>query len=254
MKKLQRGELEAAILSVWERAAGGEGFFPALQSREGWYARAGGAGTAAPAKNTLVGVPAAPGSRSGRFSKNIGNYSWGESYGTPAEEHAWLQQAIEKARRQLALLHQQMLASNTASEAAIFEVHLELLDDAELLDAVLARIQKEQSAARAWQATINERAQIVAALKDPLLSARAADLHDVGYRVIRNLVGVGEQGYNLPDQPVVVIAQDLSPSDTASLDRSGCWVSAPLPAARLPYRHYRPPSACRRWSAPVLAY
>ena len=112
-----------------------------------------------------------------------------------------------------------MLAQKASSEAAIFDVHLELLDDVELLDAVLEKINQQQSAALAWQSTIDARAEIVAGLDDPLLAARAADLHDVGYRVLRILVGVDSPIVRFPDHPVIVVAEDLSPSDTVSLDR-----------------------------------
>ena len=139
--------------------------------------------------------------------------------GDPLKEEARLKGAIEKARSQLERLRGQLLSSNAASEAAIFDVHLELIDDAELLEAVLGKIQKRQSAPRAWQSVIESRAQLIAALKDPLLSARAADLHDVGYRVLRIMMGAEEQSYPLPEHPVIVVARDMSPSDTASLDR-----------------------------------
>lgn len=112
-----------------------------------------------------------------------------------------------------------MQQQKASSEAAIFDVHLEILDDPELLDAVLARIRQQQSAALAWQTAIEARAETIASVKDPLLAARAADIHDVGYRVLRLLVGADDHGYHLPDHPVVVVAHDLSPSDTASLPK-----------------------------------
>jgi len=171
--------------------------------------------------NMIKGIPAAPGLAIGPLFqlKRSELTIVEEESGSPSEEQARLQGAIEKARIQLMLLHNQMQSGSAQNEAAIFEVHLELLDDAELLDAILEKIQKGSSAAQAWQSTIETRAQTIAKLKDPLLSARAADLHDIGYRVLRILVGVDEQGYALPDHPVVVVARELSPSDTASLDR-----------------------------------
>lgn len=174
-----------------------------------------------PQANLVKGIPAAPGIAIGptfqlRRSELV---VVEEECDDPEKEEQRLKGAIEKARAQITLLHKQLLSSHAASEAAIFEVHMELLDDTELLEMVLAKIHKQQSAAQAWQTTIEVRAQDIAALKDPLLSARAADLHDVGYRVLRNLMGIDEQGYALPENPVIVIARDLSPSDTASLDR-----------------------------------
>ena len=112
-----------------------------------------------------------------------------------------------------------MVQSAGAGEAAIFEAHQEILDDPDLLEGVLERIGRQQSAARAWQATIDSRAKTLAALKDPLLAGRAADVQDVGYRVLRLLMGGDEQQVSLPDYPVILVAQDLSPSDTAALDR-----------------------------------
>ncbi len=173
-------------------------------------------------KNAISGVPAAPGIVVGpvyqlkRAEISVSE----EECGPPEEEQVRLQRAIEKARGQLLRLRQQLLSSHNESEAAIFDVHLELLEDTELLEAVLARIQTGQSAALAWQKTIEERAKAVAALKDPLLAARAADLHDIGYRLLRILVGDSDSGHALPDHPVIVIARELSPSDTAGLDQS----------------------------------
>ena len=172
-------------------------------------------------EKTIKGVPAAPGIIVGPvYQLRRSEITQIETeVGSPVEEQARLQDALSKARGQLKILHNQLTASQAGGEAAIFEVHLELLDDSELLEAVLMKIHKGQSATQAWQSTIDDRAQAVASLKDPLLSARAADLHDVGYRVLRLLIGAGEQVYSLPDHPVVVVARDLSPSDTASLDR-----------------------------------
>jgi phosphocarrier protein FPr len=167
------------------------------------------------------GIPAAPGIAIGpvfqlRYSEIV---LVEEEAGDPLKEETRLREAIDKARLQLERLHAQLMSGTAASEAAIFDVHLELIDDAELLEAVLGKIHKQQSAPRAWQSVIESRAQAIAALKDPLLSARAADLHDVGYRVLRILMGAEEQSYALPEHPVIVVARDMSPSDTASLDR-----------------------------------
>ena len=130
-----------------------------------------------------------------------------------------LQAAVETAKGQLQHLKQEMLTKNAKSEAAIFDVHLELLDDVELLEAVVQKINQHQSAALAWQTVIDDRSKLVASLDDPLLAARAADLRDIGYRVLRILIGVDEPVAEFPDEPVIILAENLSPSDTASLDR-----------------------------------
>lgn len=129
-----------------------------------------------------------------------------------------LAEALAGAKEQLVELHQQMTEKKLGNEAAIFEAHQELLDDPELLEAVQARIKTGQSSLKAWKATIDERAAAIAALNDPLLAARAADLHDVGQRVLRLMLGLGQNGASMPSTPVIVVARELSPSDTASFD------------------------------------
>ena len=168
----------------------------------------------------LRGVAAAPGIAIGpvfQYKKTVLEIE--ETFSGSSEEQNRLQGAIETARGQLTMLRKRMLAEAAASEADIFDVHLELLDDPELLDAVLVKIEGRQSAAQAWQSTIETRAKILSSLDDPLLAARSADLHDIGYRVLRLLVSAGDGEVRLPDHPVILVADDLSPSDTASLDK-----------------------------------
>lgn len=129
-----------------------------------------------------------------------------------------LAEALATARAQLLALHQQMTEKKLGAEAAIFEAHSELLDDPELVDAVQLRFESGESLVKAWKATIDERAEAIAALNDPLLAARADDLRDVGRRVLRLMLGLGESGVSMPSSPVIVVARELSPSDTASFD------------------------------------
>jgi phosphoenolpyruvate-protein phosphotransferase len=131
-----------------------------------------------------------------------------------------LQAAIRKAREQLRELYQQMLEidEKLEAEAVIFEAHIEILEDPDLLDAVKERLKAGREAALAWKEAIEERAAALAALKDPTLSARADDLRDVGTRVLRLMLGIKDEEVRLPNTPVVVIARELSPSETAAFD------------------------------------
>ena len=129
-----------------------------------------------------------------------------------------LAEALNCAKEELLALHRQMTEKKLGAEAAIFEAHRELLDDPELMEAVQGHMQNGQSSIKSWKITIDERADAIAALNDPLLAARAADLHDVGKRVLRLMLGVKENGSSLPTTPVVIVARELSPSDTASFD------------------------------------
>jgi len=174
-----------------------------------------------PAKaNMLKGVGAAPGIA-------IGPVYQFQHQEIPIDEMSdglilgWesLQDALARARLQLSNLNRQMIEKGLKAEAAIFDAHLGLLDDPELTEAVHERIQKGQDALKAWKETIEDSAMVVAALNDPIISARADDLRDVGRRVLRLMVGVEDKADSLPDKPVVVVARELSPSDTVSFNK-----------------------------------
>ncbi|HEY9888491.1 MAG TPA: phosphoenolpyruvate--protein phosphotransferase, partial [Candidatus Obscuribacterales bacterium] len=141
-----------------------------------------------------------------------------DTIGSPVEEAARLQQAIATAKAELTELYATVKARSGAGKAAIFQAHREFLDDGELLEAVLAQLSPEQGAVAVWRAEIEARAQSLAALSDPLLAARAADVRDVGQRVLTLLADRVEAGAALPDHPVILIADDLTPSDTAGFD------------------------------------
>lgn len=161
----------------------------------------------------LKGIGAAPGIAVGPVfhfrPAELDENSFGEA-------KVGLPEAISQAKEQLTRLHQQMTGKKLGAEAAIFEAHIELLEDPELLAA--AQAAAGQNPAKAWKTAIEERAAAIAAINDPILSARAADLRDVGQRVLRLMLGLSEKGVSLPATPVVIVARELSPSDTASFD------------------------------------
>jgi len=174
-----------------------------------------------PAKaNMLKGVGAAPGIAIGpvyQFQHQeipINDMSDGLILGWES-----LQDALARAREQLSKLNHQMVEQGLKAEAAIFDAHLGLLEDPELTETVHERIQKGQDALKAWKETIEDSAVVVAALNDPILSARADDLRDVGRRVLKIMVGADDKADSLPDKPVVIVARELSPSDTVSFNK-----------------------------------
>ncbi|MEM7117407.1 MAG: phosphoenolpyruvate--protein phosphotransferase [Chloroflexota bacterium] len=170
--------------------------------------------------NQLQGVAAAPGIAIGPiFQFKQAEIEIDTAFAGAEAEQGRLQTAVSQARQQLQALREQMLTREAKEEAAIFDVHLEIMEDPELVENVTAKIEQQQNAAQAWQATISERAKMVASLADELLAARAADLRDVGQRVLRLLMGIEEDGHQLPDHPVILVADDLAPSDTAALDK-----------------------------------
>ncbi len=167
----------------------------------------------------LRGLAAAPGLAIGPvFQMKPTTISISDNFDGVEVEQARLEAALAQGQEQLTDLRKQ-LAAQAPEEAAIFDVHHELLTDEEMLDAMRENIKAQQNAAQAWQATIQERAGIMASLDDPLLAARAADIRDVGNRILKLLVGEDAiHDVQWPSHPVVVIAQDLTPSDTALLN------------------------------------
>jgi phosphocarrier protein FPr len=170
--------------------------------------------------NLLLGVTASPGLAVGMvFQVRNTEMTVPKTADDPVTEERKLDAAKEQASRELEALQVQLHGQADANKAAIFAAHQEILADPELHDRVRSAILKGNSAAYAWQQAINSQADQLAALNNQLLAARAADLRDVGQRVLMNLTGAGPRTVDAPANSVL-IAEDLTPSDTANLDRS----------------------------------
>lgn len=167
----------------------------------------------------IRGIPAATGIAIGPlFQFQKVEIEIDETAGDPEDEKARLKEAVATAQTELESLHAQVQKRIGAEEAAIFEAHQSILTDPELHESTVERIDRGQSAAKAWQEAIETTATQLAGLQDELLAARAADVRDVGRKVLRILAGVDEATSALPDNPVILVADDLSPSDTATFD------------------------------------
>ncbi len=136
----------------------------------------------------------------------------------PARERERLADAISTARAELQELYQEVKEKSGPAGAAIFLAHAEFLSDPDLIAQAERWIDQGQSAGWAWQETIEAEADGLRKLDDPLLAGRATDLRDVGTRVLRRLAGVVEEECELPEEPVILLAEDLTPSDAAALD------------------------------------
>lgn len=136
----------------------------------------------------------------------------------PEAEWQRLQTAIQTARREIQALRTRAAAQVGDYEAAIFDAHLLFLEDPAWIDAARQRIfERRTNAEAAWQAVVDEMVAAYEALDDPYQRARAADVADVGQRVLRLLTGVAAAHLEIA-QPSILVAADLTPSDTAQLD------------------------------------
>ncbi|MFI7601444.1 phosphoenolpyruvate--protein phosphotransferase [Actinoplanes sp. NPDC049681] len=129
----------------------------------------------------------------------------------PGAEWQRIEDALSTARQDLLRIR----AGTTDDHAGIFDAHLLLLDDADLLDDVRSRIEGGSPAPRAWADATARIAAEFDALPDAYLQARATDVRSVGTQVLRTLLGVPATA--MPDEGVL-IAADLSPADAAALD------------------------------------
>jgi phosphoenolpyruvate-protein phosphotransferase len=138
--------------------------------------------------------------------------------GDPAVEGNMFQQALDAAQGELNALYEEVKTRLGSGKAAIFRVHSEFLNDAALIQQTVVQIYQGHSAAWAWQNAINERVSQVQKLDDPVLAGRAVDLSDIGQRVLKHLVTAHTDQPVLPKAPAILVADDLTPSDTAALD------------------------------------
>ena len=170
--------------------------------------------------NLLLGVPCSPGLAVGQaFQVRRGMIEVTEEGAGVETERGKLSAAIETAKGQLEALRAQLNAKADPAKAAIFAAHEELIEDPDLLEIVDSAIAKGKSAEFGWKKAFTTHADRLAALRNPLLAQRANDLRDVGLRVLGILSGKETKA---PDYPpnTILIAEDLTPSDTAALDRT----------------------------------
>ena len=168
----------------------------------------------------LLGVAASPGLAVGTvFQVRHQDVDVLESADDPQAEIRKLEEALQGAGHQLEALQVQLHGQADANKAAIFAAHQEVLGDPELREMVRSAILKGKSAAFAWQQAVNMQAERLAKMNNSLLAARAADLRDVGQRVLQNLTGSGARAIVAPSD-VILIAEELTPSDITNLDRT----------------------------------
>lgn len=169
----------------------------------------------------VVGIAAAPGLAVGRIHVlRAGAVEVPDVPVSLAEGGTVLDEAITQTRQQLAVLADDTARRLGASEAGIFKAQAEFLSDTDLVTLACQLMVEGHGPAWSWAEAVERMATRLSALGNPLLSARAADLRDVGRRVLTRLVPglAGGSLADLPDEPVILVAADLSPSDTAGLD------------------------------------
>ena len=130
-----------------------------------------------------------------------------------------VEEAKDKARAQLQKLYEKALKEVGEASAAIFEVHQMMLEDADFNEAIENIIRTQEVNAEYAVASAGDSfSEMFASMDDDYMRARAADIKDISERLIQNLAGA--EGNDLQfEEPVIVVADDLTPSETVQMDK-----------------------------------
>ena len=142
---------------------------------------------------------------------------------TVESELTKLDEGLKKSKTQLIAIREKVKEKMGEDKAAIFDGHIMLLEDEDLIMEVQDKIKGEGlPAAKALSDGIEEYCAMISALEDPYLRERAADLQDIGKRWLKNILGIKIKDLSNLEPNTVVVTYDLTPSDTAQLDLENC--------------------------------
>lgn len=129
-------------------------------------------------------------------------------------------EAVTKTKREFARIQEKIALQLGEEKARIFDAHLMMLEDTMAIDETIDRIRRERKNAEfLFFQNLEKVRNILLTTDDDYLRERAVDLQDVERRVLRNLAGDGEESLYHTDEPSIVVAKFLTPSDTAQFDR-----------------------------------
>jgi phosphoenolpyruvate-protein phosphotransferase (PTS system enzyme I) len=129
--------------------------------------------------------------------------------------------ALIQTRMQILEMQQRIAESIGAKDAAIFDAHLLVVEDRTLIDEVLRKLENDLCNVEwVFQEVATHYAETLNKIDDPYLRERALDIQDVTKRVIRNLQGKAPKTFLALSEPHILVAHNLTPSDTASINRA----------------------------------
>jgi phosphotransferase system enzyme I (PtsI) len=130
------------------------------------------------------------------------------------------EESLIKTRREIIELQKRIGTEMGQEEAQIFDAHLLVLEDRMLIEEVISRLKKEQlNVAYIFSEVLKKYIDVFSKIEDEYLKERTADINDVGKRILRNLLGKERKGLGDLKERVIVVAHDLSPSDTAAMHK-----------------------------------
>ena len=130
------------------------------------------------------------------------------------------EEALVQTRREILAIQEKISEEIGIEHGEIFNAHLMVLEDRALIEEVVTRLKKEQvSVDHIFSEVLNKYIHAFSRVEDEYLRERTSDLADVGRRILRNLTGLKRRTLAELTNPVIVVAYDLSPSDTATMHR-----------------------------------
>jgi phosphoenolpyruvate-protein phosphotransferase (PTS system enzyme I) len=170
----------------------------------------------------MKGIPAAPGIVIGTA------YVFGTETVSPMErvitereiagETRKFEAALDKTKKELLEVEKRISKEMGVDQGRIFSAHLMVLEDKVLLGEVLAQLKKrKRNISFVFAEVLNRYIAALSGAKDEYLRDRSGDIADVGKRVLKNLIGVKEKSMESLDEKSIIIAYDISPSDTAMM-------------------------------------
>ncbi|QZY55810.1 phosphoenolpyruvate--protein phosphotransferase [Crassaminicella profunda] len=136
------------------------------------------------------------------------------------KEKKKLLEAIEASKEQLSKVKEKTSNELGVDKGAIFEAHLMILDDPEFIQNTMNKIEEEKvNAEFALKEISNQFIGIFESMDNEYMRERVADIKDVSERILRNIVGQKNIDLSMLDEEVILIAEDLTPSDTATMDK-----------------------------------
>ncbi|MDD4953506.1 MAG: phosphoenolpyruvate--protein phosphotransferase, partial [Candidatus Omnitrophica bacterium] len=130
------------------------------------------------------------------------------------------EEALIKTRKEIIELQKKISVDMGQEEAQIFDAHLLVLEDRMLIEEVISRLKKDRAnVAYIFSEVLKKYIQVFSKIEDEYLKERTADIQDVGKRILRNLLGKERKSLSDLKEKVVVVAHELSPSDTAAMHK-----------------------------------
>ncbi len=132
-----------------------------------------------------------------------------------------MQKALDDSKAQLEIIKVKAEKEMGAEKADVFEAHITLLDDPEFTGAMIGEIENNSlNGLKAIESVTNSFVAIFESMDNEYMRERAADIKDVSKRILSNFAGKGGDSFAITENNTIVVAHDLTPSDTAGLDRN----------------------------------